>query len=288
MSRTKRFLTAGLITFVLLLAAAGGAVYFLLFNPPDPTADEDRIVEIEAGTSTRAIANKLAHDGVIRSPWGFLILRALHPRAKLQAGEYDFSGRPTLFQVFEKIRLGQVYYEEITIPEGSNRFDIAAVLDQSETVTPDDFLAAAKDATGIHDLDPAAPSLEGYLFPSTYRLTAKSTAKDLCRMMTTEFRIPGRERDGRSPGASAGRRRFHEPARSAHAAAVRSNHRLCRIIGQPLPRSHPQVRSCQHQRLQHLCAYRSPAWTYRQSWRLVFEGRFASRDQRFSLLRSER
>jgi UPF0755 protein len=189
MSRTKRFLTAGLITFVLLLAVAGGAVYFLFFNPPGTTYNnEDHFVEIEPGTSTRAIANKLAQDGVIRSPWGFLVLRALHPRAKLQAGEYEFSGTPTLWQVFEKIRLGQVYYEEITIPEGSNRFDIAAVLEKSETVTPDDFLAAAKDAAGIHDLDPAAPSLEGYLFPSTYRLTAKSTAKDLCRMMTTEFR----------------------------------------------------------------------------------------------------
>ena len=189
MTRTKSFLTAGLITFLLVLVAAGGVVYFLLFTPPDSIANnEDRFVEIEPGTSTRAIANRLAQEGVIRSPWAFLVLRALHPRAKLQAGEYEFSNKPTLWQVFEKIRLGQVYYEEITIPEGSNRFDIAAVLEQSETITPDDFLAAAKDAAGIHDLDPAAPTLEGFLFPSTYRLTAKSTAKDLCRMMTTEFR----------------------------------------------------------------------------------------------------
>jgi UPF0755 protein len=188
MTRTKRFLLAGLIVFLLLLAAAG-ALSFLLFNPPDALAGgEDNFVEIEPGTSTRAIANKLAQAGVIRSPWGFLVLRALHPRAKLQAGEYEFSGKPTLWQVFEKIRLGQVYYEEITIPEGSNRFDIAAVLEQSENVTPADFLAAAKDATSIRDLDAAAPSLEGYLFPSTYRLTAKSTAKELCRMMTAEFR----------------------------------------------------------------------------------------------------
>jgi UPF0755 protein len=189
MTRTKRFLTALLRTLLLLLVAAGGAVYFLLFNPPDATANgEDQFVEIEPGTSTRAIANKLAQAGVIRSPLGFLLLRTLHPRAKLQAGEYEFSGRPTLWQVFEKIRLGQVYYEEITIPEGSNRFDIAAVLEQSETITPDDFLAAAKDATSIYDLDPSAPSLEGYLFPSTYRLTARSTAKELCHMMTAEFR----------------------------------------------------------------------------------------------------
>jgi len=62
------------------------------------------------------------------------------------------------------------------------------LLEQMDTVEPDDFLKAAGEVESIRDLDPLAPDLEGYLFPSTYRLTHKTSAKQLCRMMTAEFR----------------------------------------------------------------------------------------------------
>jgi UPF0755 protein len=130
----------------------------------------------------------LAQEGVIRSPYALLAVRAFRPGLKLQAGEYQFSGTLTAWDVFEKIHLGQVFYEEITVPEGSSMFDIAALLGKTDTVSPADFLAAARDPALIKDLDSAAPSLEGYLFPSTYRLTHKTTAREFCRAMTAEFR----------------------------------------------------------------------------------------------------
>jgi UPF0755 protein len=40
----------------------------------------------------------------------------------------------------------------------------------------------------IRDLDPRAPSLEGYLFPNTYRLSRHTTPERLCRTMTGKFR----------------------------------------------------------------------------------------------------
>jgi UPF0755 protein len=174
-----------LLTLVILLAAAIAGVAWLT-APVD--SGPEHFVEIERGTSTRTIASQLAQQGLVRSPWAFLLARAAHPRARLQAGEYAFSGRYSVWQIFDKIRLGQIFYREITVPEGSNVFDIAALLQQLDTVAPEAFLLAAKDASSIRDLDPVAPSLEGYLFPSTYRLTRKSTAKELCRQMTSEFR----------------------------------------------------------------------------------------------------
>jgi UPF0755 protein len=106
----------------------------------------------------------------------------------LQAGEYRFGAAQTPWQVFEKIRKGETFYEELTIPEGNNIFDIASLLEQGDTVRPDDFLKAAASPSLIKDLDPAAPNLEGYLFPSTYRVTHRTTAQQLCRTMTLEFR----------------------------------------------------------------------------------------------------
>jgi UPF0755 protein len=124
----------------------------------------------------------------VRSPWAFLAIRVLQPRARLQAGEYRFAAAQTPWQVFDKIRRGEIFYEDFTVPEGSNIFDIAALLEQLGAIAPGEFLKAAADPAAIRDLDPQAPDLEGYLFPSTYRVTHRTTAPQLCRMMTAEFR----------------------------------------------------------------------------------------------------
>jgi len=42
-------------------------------------------------------------------------------------------------------------------------------------------------------LDPRAPTLEGFLFPATYRLTRHTSAKQICREMTDKFRRTWKE-----------------------------------------------------------------------------------------------
>jgi UPF0755 protein len=179
------------ISLQILLAVAlalgitlGGYWYF---GPYRGFAAET-FVQIHHGMSSRQIARQLTHQGVVRSSWAFLAVRYLHPNAPLQAGEYRFGAAETPWGVFEKIRRGEVFYEDFTIPEGSNIFDIATLLGQTDLVRPAAFLKAAADPGMIRDLDPAAPNLEGYLFPSTYRLTHSTTAEQFCRLMTNEFR----------------------------------------------------------------------------------------------------
>ncbi len=186
-SPLRRFVLAvtGLFAVALALAIALAAYWYL---SPYRSFDGQTFVEIEHGTSSESIAQKLEQKGVVRSRWAFMAVRFLYPRAALQAGEYRFGGAETPWQVFEKIRRGEIFFEEFTVPEGSNIFDIAGLLGNSDTVKPAAFLKAAADPQSIRDLDPKAPDLEGYLFPSTYRVTHKTTAKQLCRMMTDEFR----------------------------------------------------------------------------------------------------
>ncbi len=176
------------LTVVLLAIAIGGGLAAYWYLTPYRGFSAETFVEIEHGMSSRAIARKLAKQGVVRSRWAFLAVRALHPQAALQAGEYRFGSAQTPGQVFDKIARGEIFYQEITIPEGSNVFDIAGLLGNSDTVKPAAFLQASADPTSIRDLDRRAPTLEGFLFPSTYRVTHKTTARQLCRMMTDEFR----------------------------------------------------------------------------------------------------
>ena len=190
----KALSAAAVLAILSILASAGLAAYW--YFAPYRGFRTETFVEIERGMSSQQISEKLQEQGVVRSRWTFLAIHLLHRRAPLQAGEYRFGIAQTPWQVFEKIRRGEIFYEEFTVPEGSNMFDIAGLLQSTDTVTAPAFLKAASDAKSIHDLDSEAPNLEGYLFPSTYRVTHKTTARQLCRMMTDEFRKQWKALDG--------------------------------------------------------------------------------------------
>ena len=176
-----------LLAIVLLIALGAGGAYLSL-TLPYRAFSKPVILDFPRGTSTSEMANQLAESGVIRFPWQFLVVRALRPGARLQAGEYQFSEAAPPFRVYARIARGDVFFYELSVPEGSNIFDIAASINRFDFIKGADFLRAARDPSLIHDLAPQAPTLEGYLFPSTYRLTRRTTVQQLCQMMTDQFR----------------------------------------------------------------------------------------------------
>lgn len=165
---------------------AGGVTYFL--TEPYRGFSDEAFVRFAHGTGAREMGRELAQAGVIRYSWEFWMERAMHGGATLQAGEYQFQKPGSAGDVFRRIMRGDVYYVEFTVPEGSNMFDIAHTLEAQGLMPAGDFLRAAADTASIRDLDPSAKSLEGYLFPSTYRLDHSTTPAELCREMTGQFR----------------------------------------------------------------------------------------------------
>jgi UPF0755 protein len=200
---TKRGCFRFFLTFAVLAVIVLGVLAFAVWQLMTPYQGYRREVfmELEHGTSTKQLAAKLEQSGVIRSRYAFLLWRALNPGAPLQAGEYHFDKPLTPGEVFDRIRRGLIFYEELRVPEGSNMFDIAELLKTLRSVRSIDFLKAAANPASIRDLDPQAPSLEGYLFPSTYRVTRKTTAAELCQQMTGEFRRQWRTLTGGQAGA---------------------------------------------------------------------------------------
>ncbi|MGE5568516.1 MAG: endolytic transglycosylase MltG [Rhodospirillales bacterium] len=176
--------------FLLLLAAlAAGAVAAARWvRAPYRGFSGEVFVDIPKGTGSAKIARMLSGAGVIRHPVQFLILRALRPGARLQAGEYRFAEPASAWQVFDRLVCGDIFYYVLAVPEGNNIFDIAAALTREGIMDGKSFLVAAHDPSLIRDLAPQAPSLEGYLFPDTYHLTRHTTPAQLCKMMTDRFR----------------------------------------------------------------------------------------------------
>jgi UPF0755 protein len=182
-----------ILSALLLLALIAASAAYLSLNANYQGFHQPVILDFPKGTSTQAMADELAQNGVIRYSWQFIVARALHRGAKLQAGEYQFARADNTSNIFNRIARGDVFFYELVVPEGANMFDIAASLGRFDFLKPADFLRAARVPSLIHDLAPEAPTLEGYLFPATYRITRSTTVEQLCAMMTSQFRKQWRD-----------------------------------------------------------------------------------------------
>jgi UPF0755 protein len=175
------------LIFLMLAIAVGGYLWYQL-KQPYQGYKEAKILDFPRGTSTAEMAQQLQNAGVIRWARLFQLSRYLSPGVALEAGEYKFDKPLSTMEVMRKIARGDTFYYELVVPEGQNMFDIAESITALNVFPAERFLAAARDPKMIQDLDPAAPSLEGYLFPDTYRINRQTTAEALCSTMTHRFR----------------------------------------------------------------------------------------------------
>jgi len=162
------------------------AAAWLLFTPFGPQSQT--LVEIPPGSSSVRIGLELARAGIIRSQFAFDLAR-FWKRGTLKAGTYRFDHPAPAIEVYDRIRRGDVYTVAVTIPEGSTVFDIGDRLQQTGFGTRQSFVeVAAQEVSLIADLDPVAKSLEGYLFPDTYRFAPKTTMPEIAAAMVKRFR----------------------------------------------------------------------------------------------------
>lgn len=178
-------------TFFTLLAVAAiviaGWVAWSLFVPVSPAGQ--KFVLLRPGYSSRKIASELKSAGVIRSENAFLLWHYWHHKGRLKAGEYLFDAPASQISVHERLVRGDIYVHTVVIPEGYTMFDIAQLIQDAGLGSKDEFLKAVQSqAALIHDLDPEARSLEGYLFPNTYQFTRTESMQDMVSIMVKEFR----------------------------------------------------------------------------------------------------
>jgi peptidoglycan lytic transglycosylase G len=177
-----------LLAVVLLLAAASAYAAYDLLHPYKGYSGSE-FIEIAPGSRAPQIASLLARNGVLEHGWPFLFLYAAgRGRHRLEAGEYLFDRPLRPLDVYRMLIRGEVYLRSVVIPEGSDRFDMASILQKDLGLKPAAFLRVTADASPIHDLDPQAPSLEGYLFPDTYRFPHSATASSVVSAMIARFR----------------------------------------------------------------------------------------------------
>ena len=180
---------AVLILIVALLTA--GWMAYSLYQPIGPLTE--KFVLVRPGSSARRIANDLQNAGLLRSSSAFLALHYYQGRPPLKAGEYRFDRAADAFEVHDRLARGDIVIRALVIPEGYNIFEIAAAVEAAGLGTRQQFLDVARsDLSLVSDLDPTAPSLEGYLFPDTYHFTRTQSLHDIAATMVRRFRQEAR------------------------------------------------------------------------------------------------
>ena len=179
----------GFVLLVLIGVGAAAAVLYTRVNQPyRGYGGAEQFVEIPQGAGSLGIGERLVSSGVIRDLTTFrTALWMSHKGRVLKAGEYRFDRAMTPFEIIDKIARGDVFVITVTFPEGHTIAEMAKIVEAHGLGTAAAFAQAAKDASLIHDLDPAAKDLEGYLFPETYALPRRTDAAKLVRMMVTRF-----------------------------------------------------------------------------------------------------
>ena len=248
---------------------------------------------LRPGTSARAAAQQLQEAGVVESATTLVLwLRWKDWADRIHSGEYRFEGSISVVEVADMITRGRVLMYPVTIPEGSDRWQVAAALERAGFGSREAALRAMLRTELIADLDTDAETLEGYVFPDTYMAPRTATTEGLIELMVTHFRsiwTAARQARAQELGMTvrevvtlasmveaevtqADERSlvsgvFPQSSGTAHAAAVRPDPVVCPAFEWSQRPQHPPTRFRAQVTVQYLPRRRPANGPYRQSGR---------------------
>jgi UPF0755 protein len=171
--------------FLVLGVIAAGLAGFFVYMPYGPSSET--FVDIAPGTGTVAIAQELQKAGVVRSALAFEAMKEIHG-GTLKAGEYRFDHPASVGEVYARMQRGDVFTITLVIPEGYNIFDVANAVQAVGLGKRDDFLKAEmQHAELVKAWSPHAESVEGFLFPDTYKFGRHATPVQMLTAMVRRF-----------------------------------------------------------------------------------------------------
>lgn len=195
-SKTMRALFLGVALISLMIACAGYA-FLRELRTPAGSSSETVDITVEPGDSTSAIATTLRENGLIRQPLLFsFLVRSQGLDGKLQAGTFHLRSNMTISEIISALQVTAKFEEvQVTIREGLRLEEIAEVIGSAGLTNVDEqsFLEAARNGAAFKDEHallsslPVTATLEGYLFPDTYRLAKTATVTDVVETLLDNF-----------------------------------------------------------------------------------------------------
>jgi UPF0755 protein len=200
----RKLLALTTLTILLAGVAVAAVAWFgweRMHEPYKGYSGIEQFVTIRQGAGSAEIGRRLSDAQIVSDSRVFRAALWWTGQGRdLKAGEYRFDHPLTTIDVIGVLARGEVYTRRITFPEGLTIEEMAKLYESHAFGSAADFVAAARDVTRIHDLDPDATDLEGYLFPETYALPRAASASRLIDLMVDRFRAVYREAMRAHPG----------------------------------------------------------------------------------------
>jgi len=160
-------------------------------GPAIPTEEHppSKVVVIPDGSTFQQVAALLESEQLIKSSSVFVLFgKSQSADRKVHAGEYELNPSMTPAEILSKLLNGQVLLHPLTIPEGLTITQIADLASQQGLTDRAEFLRLAKDREFIVSLGIKAETLEGYLYPDTYKFPRPIKARDVLMAMVEQLR----------------------------------------------------------------------------------------------------
>jgi UPF0755 protein len=151
------------------------------------------VFTINPGETAATIAPRLQREGLVADSQLFLyVVRYRGVDAQLEAGEYELRPSMTMDEIIDTLQHGRLREVTVTIPEGKRAEEVAALLEESGAVDSETFMAVVRSGSGAYDFLSDRPadapsSVEGYLFPETYRIPVDYDAAQILDLLLSTF-----------------------------------------------------------------------------------------------------
>ncbi len=162
----------------------------LLTLPADPYGPE-QVFRVEPGQGARQVAANLQTAGLVRDGAAFatyLVYSGLD--TLIQSGEFTLSPALTAMQIAVRLQDATPAQVTFVVLPGWRLEEIAASLPTSGlAISPESFLAKAKNPPDRFDFLPPGVSAEGFLLPGSYQLPRNASVDDLLSTLMNQFAL---------------------------------------------------------------------------------------------------
>jgi len=189
----KKIVIVGLVCLIGLAGIAALVTWLMIHSyetTPHQGSGKELAVSIPRGAGPRAVANLLADSGVIDEAADFERYVHYYRRAsgRIKAGELAFRDDMTPKQVLDVLLAGTPVTHSVTIPEGLRIDEVAEPYSQAGLADKAKFVARARDKAFVKSLNLPGDSLEGFLFPDTYRFRKDTPLNEILGKMVAGYR----------------------------------------------------------------------------------------------------
>jgi len=184
-TRPRSRLTAlrpGLLTALVAVGACDSGS-----SKGDDPVEETEVV-VPSGATALQVGEALRSAGLVRYPRAFaLTARVMGVEESLKAGRYRFARDASYFAMLEQLERGSVETVTLTIPEGFTLRQIGARIAEFTGDSPDSVRRLMADSAFVAELKVPGPTLEGYVFPDTYRFAEDLPARSVVLALVDRY-----------------------------------------------------------------------------------------------------